>query len=142
MKRKKQLNRLLMVRELACQQARESLAAEQSRLVQEEQRLEQLQQFRESCSWKADTRVSGLTLDCARMMVDRIGQAVAHQQHQVAVQEVSCRSVQAQYQVEKRQVKTAEVILDKHLERLDLKDRKQEQNIMDEFATRRFSAGF
>ncbi|WP_153766435.1 flagellar FliJ family protein [Endozoicomonas sp. OPT23] len=136
MKRKKQLNRLLIIRQMTCDKAKDALVAEQSRLVQEEQRLEQLEEYRQGYVWSTNKQASGLALNSAQMMVERVDHAVRHQQHQVAVQEVQCQSVQESYQQEKRQVKTAEHLLGRHQILLNKKLQKQEQSLLDEFSAR------
>ncbi|MGI9274060.1 MAG: flagellar export protein FliJ [Endozoicomonas sp.] len=138
MKKKKQLDRLIQIREVVCEKVKEGLFRAQTKLTQEEMTLEQLLAYQQSYAWQKDRKASGLALSSAQMMAVNVGKAVQHQRQQVAVQTANCRSAQENYVVEKRQLRTAEVLLEKHQSVLDRKAEKAEQNLQDEFSARIF----
>ena len=140
MKRKRLLNKLLMLREIQYQQVAQHLSGEQFKLQQEEQRLEQLERYQQTYAWDEGRQTNGLTLNSAQMMVHSVDQAVRHQRQQVAVQQVQCRSARDKVMVEKRQVRTAEVLMDRHQQLLNRQASKADQKISDEFSSRQFYA--
>ncbi len=136
MKKKRQLNRLLEIREIQCRQVMVSLSEEEGRLQLEEQRLNQLETYQKTYEWQEGTHIDGLALTTAQMMSVTVDRAVRHQKQQVAVQQVQCRSARDSYIQEKRQVSTTEMLVEKHNRVLEKKSSKAEQKQMDEFAMR------
>lgn len=136
MKKKKQLGRLLMLREIQYQKEVERLTREQGQLNQESQRLEMLEEYQKGYVWTEGRQVSGFALNSAQMMAHTVDQAVRHQRQQVAVQEVQCRSAREKMMQEKVQVRTAEVLLDRHQQILNKKEEKREQKFADEISSR------
>ena len=140
MKRKRLLNKLLMLREIQYQHVAERLNGEQFKLQQEEQRLERLENYQQTYAWDEGRQTNGLTLNSAQMMVHSVDKAVRHQRQQVAVQQVQYRSARDKVMVEKRQVRTAEVLVDRHQQLLNRKESKLDQKASDEFSSRQFYA--
>ncbi len=138
MKRRRLLNKLLMLREMQYQQVVEHLSKEQFKLQQEEHRLEQLEHYQQTYAWDAGRESNGLMLNSAQMMVHSVDKAVRHQRQQVAVQQVQCRSVREKVIVEKRQVRTAEQLLESHQQVLNRKADKADQKLSDEMSSRLF----
>ena len=136
MKKRKQLSRLLMLREIQYQKEMERLTKEQGQLNQESQRLEMLEEYQKSYVWSEGRQVSGFTLNSAQMMAHSVDQAVRHQRQQVAVQEVQCRSAREKVMQEKVQLRTAEVLFDRHQQILNKKEEKREQKFADEISSR------
>ena len=136
MRKKKQLGRLLMLREVHYQKEMERLAREQGQLGQEEQRLQMLEEYQKGYVWTEGRQVNGFSLNSAQMMAHSVDQAVRHQRQQVAVQEVQCRSAREKVMQEKVHLRTAEVLLDRHLRILDRKEEKREQKFSDEISSR------
>ena len=75
-------------------------------------------------------------LNSAQMMMHSVDMAVRHQRQQVAVQQVQCRSARERVFNEKKQLRTAEVLLERHQVVLDKKSQKAEQKVMDEISAR------
>ena len=136
MRKKKQLGRLLMLREMQYQKEMERLTREQGQLNQEERRLEMLEEYQKGYVWSAGRRVDGFSLNSAQMMAHSVDQAVRHQRQQVAVQQVQCRSAREKVMQEKVQLRTAEVLLARHQQILSKKEERQEQKVADEISTR------
>ena len=136
MRKKKQLSRLLMLREMQYQKEVERLTREQGQLNQEAQRLEMLEEYQKGYVWTEGRQVNGFSLNSAQMMAHSVEQAVRHQRQQLAVQEVQCRSAREKVMQEKVQLRTAEVLLDRHLRILDKKEEKREQQFADEISSR------
>ena len=136
MKKKRQLSRLLMLREIQYQKEVEKLTREQGQLSQEEQRLTMLEEYQKSYAWSEGRQISGFMLNSAQMMAHTVEQAVRHQRQQVAVQEVQCRSVREKVLQEKVQLRTAEVLLDRHQQLLNKKEERSEQKFVDEISSR------
>ena len=141
MRRKKQLDRLKMIRALICEQVKDEVSQEQFKLASEENTLERLEDYQKNYIWDKDRQASGLVLNSAQMMAENVEKAVKHQQQQVAVQLAKCRTIRQKLMLEKRKLKTAESLLDRHQKKLDKKSEKQEQALQDEFAIRAFSYG-
>lgn len=141
MKRKRLLNKLLMLREIQYQQEAEHLTREQLKLQQEESRLEKLEHYQQTYAWSEGRQTNGLALNSAQMMVHSVDQAVRHQRQQVAVQQVQCRSARDRVQVEKRQVRTAERLVESHQKVLERKASKADQTMSDELSARQFLYG-
>lgn len=59
MKKKKQLSRLLMLRELQYQKESERLAKEQGQLNREEDRLKQLEHYQQTYAWQEGRQANG-----------------------------------------------------------------------------------
>ena len=135
-KKKRQLSRLLMLREIQYQKEMERLTKEQGQLNREAQRLEMLEEYQKSYVWSQGRQVSGIALNSAQMMAHSVDQAVRHQRQQVAVQEVQCRSAREKLMREKVQLRTAEALFDRHLQVLNKKEEKREQKFADEIASR------
>ena len=141
MKRKRLLNKLLMLREIQYQQVAENLSKEQFKLEREEQRLEQLEHYQQSYAWEEGRETNGFSLNSAQMMVHSVGQAVRHQRQQVAVQQVQCRAIREKVLAEKRQVRTAEMLTDRHQQVLNRRADKMDQKQSDELSSRQFFFG-
>lgn len=128
-----------MVREVQYQQMVERFSQEQFKLQQEEHRLEQLKSYQQTYAWDEGRESNGLMLNSAQMMVHSVDQAVRHQRQQVAVQQVQCRSMSDKLLVERRQVRTAEMLMSSHQKQLNHKAAKDDQKVSDELSARQFT---
>ncbi|AMO56370.1 hypothetical protein GZ77_06130 [Endozoicomonas montiporae] len=132
MRKRRQLDKLKALREMQCQQVKQELAEHQGKLVQEETRLQQLEDYQKNYVWDEARQADGLLLNSAQMMAQSVHNAVLHQRQQVDVQQAQCRATQHKYTHERLRLRTAEALFDSHQKKLDKKAARQEQKMFDE----------
>lgn len=135
MRRRRQLDKLRALREMQCQQVKQELSEQQGRLMQEEVRLQQLEDYQKSYALGRERQADGLLLNSAHMMEQSVHQAVLHQRQQVGVQQAQCRATQNKYINERMRLRTAEALYDSHQKVLDRKAARQEQKVFDELSS-------
>ena len=121
---------------MQCQQVKQALSQQQSRLQKEEMRLHQLEEYQKHYVWSETRQANGLLLNSAHMMAQSVDHAVQHQRQQVGVQQAQCRSTRNKYINERMQLRTADTLLNSHQQVLKKKEARQEQKIADEYSGR------
>ncbi|MGY0216811.1 flagellar FliJ family protein [Endozoicomonadaceae bacterium StTr2] len=109
-------------------------------LTEEQQRMEQLQQFRASCTPRTGTLVNGLSLQTANMFASQMDQVIHWQQQQVQHHEHNHQAKQQQMIRCQREAKQSDGLVEKRLHLLQVAALRREQRQGDEMAQLMFQA--